>query len=68
MFKGDNLNRSSASCATVAASVMWPPAELFLVVVAIKPAKDSSAIDKMTKATSTSIKVNPFDFLKRFKD
>jgi hypothetical protein len=47
---------------------MCPPAELFLVVVTIKPARDNSAIDKMTKATSTSTKVKPFDFLNRLKD
>jgi hypothetical protein len=68
VLKGSNLNRSSLSWASVAASVKWPPAALFPVVVAIKPARDNSAMDKMTKATSTSIKVKPFDFLKTFKD
>ena len=67
VFRGDTLNRSSVSWANVAASVKWPPEALFLVVVTIKPARANNAIDKMTKATSISIKVKPFVFLKGFK-
>jgi hypothetical protein len=51
----------------VAASVKWPPAALFLVVVAIKPAIDSSAIDKRTKAIKISSNVKPSGFLKHLK-
>jgi hypothetical protein len=43
----------------VAASVKWPPIELFLVVVTIKPAKANKDMDKMTKDIKTSINVNP---------
>jgi hypothetical protein len=51
----------------VAASVKWPPEALFLVVETIKPARANNAIDKMTNATSISIKVKPFLFLEGFK-
>ncbi len=48
------------------ASVRWPPKELVLVVVTIKPAKANNETDKMTKAISTSMSENPFDFIVRF--
>jgi len=51
----------------VTASVKWPPKELFLVVVTIKPAKANNEIDKITKAISTSINEKPFDLLERVK-
>jgi hypothetical protein len=52
------------SWAKVAASVKCPPPELFIVVVAINPARARSDTDRMTKATRISINVKPFDFLK----
>jgi len=51
----------------VTASVRWPPKELLLVVVTIKPAKANNETDKITNAISTSISENPLDFLKRLK-
>ena len=48
----------------VAASVIRPPKELFFVVVTISPARANRAIDKMTKETKISIKVNPFDLVR----
>jgi hypothetical protein len=67
LIRGDTLNRSSMSCANVAASVRWPPEALFLVVETIKPAKANNAIDKITKETSTSTNVKPFDMFEGFK-
>lgn len=46
--------------------MIWPPKELFLTVVAIKPASANSEIAKMTNAIRTSIKLKPFDFVKNF--
>jgi aminopeptidase C len=51
----------------VAASVIWLPKELFLVVVTIKPASASSEKDRIIRATKTSMRVKPFDFVKDFK-
>jgi hypothetical protein len=36
---------------------------LFLVVVAIKPAMPNKQIDKMTRATKTSINAKPLDVI-----
>jgi hypothetical protein len=51
----------------VTASVKWPPKELFLVVVTIKPAKANSETDRITKAISTSINEKPFGLLEHLK-
>jgi hypothetical protein len=55
------------SWANVAASVKWLPQELFLVDWTISPARANNEIDRITKATSTSIKEKPFDFFESFK-
>jgi hypothetical protein len=51
----------------VTPSVKWPPKELFLVVVTIKPAKANSETDRITNAISTSINENPFGLLEHLK-
>src|SRR5512139_1797598 len=58
-----DLNSSNLSWAYVAASVIRPPKELFLVVWIIKPANPKKAMDKMTKAIKISISEKPFDFI-----
>ena len=55
------LNSSNLSWAKVAASVMWPPKELFFVVVTMRPARANKEKERMTMATNTSINVNPLD-------
>jgi hypothetical protein len=60
------LNSSNLSWANVAASVIWPPKELFFVDWTIKPAKAKKVTDKMTKAIRISINEKPFDFMKLF--
>jgi hypothetical protein len=45
---------------------MWLPKELFFVVVTIRPARANKEKERMTRATSTSINVNPLDLLGRF--
>jgi hypothetical protein len=46
---------------------MLLPKELFFVVVTIRPASASSEKDRMIRATKTSTRVKPFDFVKEFK-
>jgi hypothetical protein len=60
------FNSSNLSWANVAASVIRPPKELFLVVCTIKPAKAKKVTDKMTKAIRISINEKPFDFMELF--
>jgi hypothetical protein len=45
---------------------MWPPNELFLVVVTIKPARASRDIARMNRAITTSISEKPFDLMDVF--
>jgi hypothetical protein len=40
---------------------MWPPKELFFVVVTMRPARANKEKERMTMATNTSINVNPLD-------
>jgi hypothetical protein len=56
------LNLSNLSWANVAASVMWPPKEVFCDVVPIKAAKANKEMDKMTMAIKISINVKPDGF------
>jgi hypothetical protein len=66
--KGVARNSSNLSCASVAASVMWPPTELFLVVVTINPASANKAKERMKRAINVSIRVKPPDFTMAFMD
>jgi hypothetical protein len=52
-------NSSNLSWLNVAASVICPPAELFLVVVTMSPARAKRAKERMHKATTISIRVKP---------
>jgi len=61
---GVDLNSSNLSWANVAASVIRPPKELFLVVWIIKPANPKEAMDNMIKAIKTSISEKPINFIK----
>jgi hypothetical protein len=45
---------------------MWPPKEVFWVVVAIKAAKASKETDRIIMATRISINVKPSDFKEYF--
>jgi hypothetical protein len=47
----------------VLASVMWPPAALLFVVVAIKPANANKETAMITSVIRTSMSVNPFEFV-----
>lgn len=58
---GDTVSCSNLSWANVEASVMCPPKELFLVVVAINPARANRAMAKMNNAIITSIIEKPLD-------
>jgi len=42
---------------------MWPPNALFFVVVTMRPARANKEKERMTRATNTSINVNPLDFI-----
>jgi len=41
---------------------MWLPKELFFVVETIRPARPNKEKERMTRATNTSINVNPLGF------
>ena len=51
----------------MAASVIWPPKEVFLVLTVIKLARANKEIAEIINATKISINVNPFDLINKFK-
>ena len=63
---GDTLSCSNLSWANVEASVMCPPKELFLVVVAINPARAKRHMARMSRAIRTSTIEKPFDLIDKF--
>jgi hypothetical protein len=63
---GDTLSCSNLSWANVEASVMWPPKELFLVVVIISPARAKRDMARMSRAIRTSTIEKPFDLIDNF--